>query len=298
MGQEIARIGDLITGSEVRARTAIVLSYDSRFAFQIQQNNPDFRYERHLADYFSALHNANIPVDIVSTEDDLTAYDLVIVPALYVAEVETVKRLETFVERGGTLIVTARSGVKDHTNIVVDLALPGLLARLCGVEVQEYDSLLAGESRAVKSATAAFDQAGRATVWCDILKPTTAEVLANYEEDFYSGQPAMTLNRVGEGQAIYVGTIGDEAFVRSIVTYTARLAGITGMMETPPQVEVTARWRGDECLLFILNHSHVAQQITLEAASVDLISQRELSGGVTLLPRQVMIVRRKSPEAC
>ena len=139
MGQEIARIGDLIAGSEVRAKTAIVLSYDSRFAFQIQQNNPDFSYERHFADYFAALHGANVPVDIVSTEDDLATYDLVIVPALYITKIEIVNRLEAFVERGGTLIVTARSGVKDHTNIVVDLALPGLLAQLCGVEVQEYE---------------------------------------------------------------------------------------------------------------------------------------------------------------
>lgn len=122
-------------------------------------------------------------------------------------------------------------------------------------------------------------------------------MLANYEDDFYSGQPVVTLNRVGEGQAIYVGTIGDEALVRSIVAYAARLAGITGMMETPPQVEVTARWRGDECLLFILNHSHFAQQITLEVASVDLTSQRELSGSVTLQPRQVMIVRQVSAPA-
>ena len=86
MGQQIARIGSAIAGSEVRAKTAIVLSYDSRFAFQVQQNNPDFSYERHIADYFAALHSANIAVDIVAPDDTLDGYDLVIVPALYITE--------------------------------------------------------------------------------------------------------------------------------------------------------------------------------------------------------------------
>ena len=101
MGHQIARIGSLIAGSAVRARVAIVLSYDSRFGFQIQQNNPDFSYERHLADYFTALHEANIAVDIVSPDDDLGSYDLVVAPALYITEIETVKRFEAFVQQGG-----------------------------------------------------------------------------------------------------------------------------------------------------------------------------------------------------
>ncbi len=290
MGQDIARIGDLIAGSEVRARTAIMLSYDSRFAFQFQKNNPDFLYEQHLTDYFSALHSANIPVDIVSSQDDLTSCDFLIVPALYITESETVKHLEAFVERGGTLIMTARSGVKDHTNIVVDLPLPGLLAPLCGVEVQEYDSLLTGQSRALRCVTSEIAQAGNATVWCDILKLITAKVLIQYDEDFYSGQPVVTLNKVGAGHVIYVGTMGDESFIKSIVTYGANLAGITGLMETPPSVEVMARWQGETRLLFVLNHANTAQQITLEADLIDLVSQQTQSGHVTLQPKQVMIL--------
>lgn len=99
MGNQIARIGSVIDGSEVRAKAAIVLSYDSRFGFQIQPNNPDFSYEQHIGDYFNALHTANIAVAIVSPEDDLEPYDLVIAPALYITEIETVKRFDAFVQR-------------------------------------------------------------------------------------------------------------------------------------------------------------------------------------------------------
>ena len=289
MGMEIQRIGDLISGSQSRARAAIMLSYDSRFAFQIQQNNASFSYDSHLSAYFAALHEANIAVDIIAPDDTLDNYDLVIVPALYVTEVNTVQRLQEFVERGGTLIVTARSGVKDHTNIVVDLALPGLLAPLCGVEVQEYDSLLAGATRKLKFLREGFS--GSASIWCDLLRPTSAEVLAEYDEDFYTGEVAATINQVGEGHALYIGTMGDNALVSAIVNYSCQLAGISGLLETPSAVEVTARWTGDQRLLFILNHANEAQDVTLGNRFLDLISQTEQSGTVTLQPKQVMILQ-------
>ena len=132
------------------------------------------------------------------------------------------------------------------------MPLPGLLASLCGVEVQEYDSLLSGDHRAVKFERPEFGTAGKATIWCDILKPTTAEVFARYDEDFYAGEPLVTQNHVGAGSAIYVGTVGDPAFVEAIVGYAARQAGVAGLMQTPLGVEVTARWHGDERLLFVL----------------------------------------------
>jgi len=291
MGQEIARAGTLIAGSEVRAEVAIMLSYDSRFAFEIQPNNPDFSYERHLTDYYTALHQANIPVDVVAPDDVLNGYKLVIVPALYITEMETVQHLTTFVERGGTLIVTARSGVKDHTNIVVNHVLPGLLAPLCGVEVQEYDSPLSGEKRALKFIADDFAGQGKAAVWCDILKPTTARVLAEYAEDFYAGQPAVTLNSVGSGVVIYSGTMGDATFVESIVEYARQHTDVQSLLETPPQVEVTARWRGDQRLLFILNHADVTHEIKIEDGYIDLLSGQEQENILKLQPKQVMILQ-------
>jgi beta-galactosidase len=292
MGQEIARIGGLIAGSDVRAEAAIMLSYDSRFAFQIQPNNPDFSYEQHFTDYFAALHRAGITADVVAPDDDLAAYHLVIVPALYITEMATVARLTAFVERGGTLVITARSGVKDRTNIVVDAALPGMLAPLCGVEVDEYDSPLSGQQIALRG-TADDDWVirGKAAGWCDILAPTTARVLAEYAGEFYAGTPAVTLNRVGAGAAIYVGTFGDTALVESVVKAACQHAGVAGLLAAPDGVEVAARWRGDERLLFLLNHSDDAQQVALDAAYLDLISEQPQREVAVLRPKQVMILR-------
>ena len=285
MGEQLARFGEQIAGSGVRAEAAIILSYDSRFAFQIQGNNPDFSYEQHIQDYFAAFHQQNIAVDIVPPDADLSAYKLVIVPALYVTEPETAARLENFAERGGTLVITPRSGVKDHSNTVVELTLPGLLAPLAGVEVDDYDSLLSGQTRTLE-----FDGEGRAAVWCDILTPTTAEVIATYDEDYYTGKAAVTLNRVGAGTVIYSGTFGDADFVHSLTTYACRTAGVAGLLASAPGVEVAARWQGSQRLLFVLNHSSQPQTVTLDAAYRDLVADATVEGQVQLQPKQVMIL--------
>ena len=285
MGEQIARCGALIAGSEVRAEVAIMLSYDSRFAFQVQPNNPDFSYARHVLDYYSALHSHNIAVDMVAPDADLTGYKLVIVPALYIAEADTVARLQMFAEHGGTLVITTRSGVKDQYNMVVDLPLPGLLATLCGVEVDEYDSLLAGQTRALE-----FDGEGHAAVWCDILRPTTAQSIAFYDEDYYAGQPAATLNTVGAGKVIYAGTIGDVAFVHSLTARACLLAGVSGLLAAPPGVEVAARWQGEKRLLFVLNHSNQPQQVILDQPCSDLLTDEPVGATAQLQPKQVMIL--------
>lgn len=294
MGQEIARIGSRIAGSEVRAEVAIMLSYDTRFAFQIQPNNPDFSYDRHITDYYRALHGANIPADVVAQDDDLSGYKLVIVPSLYVTEIETVQKLTAFVKRGGTLIITARSGVKDHTNIVVDQTLPGLLAPLCGVEVQEYDSPLVGERLKLRFVTDACSSEGQAAIWCDLLKPTTARVLAEYDQVFYAGQPAITLNSVGRGQVMYVGTMGDAALVNSLTDYAVRIAGVQRGLVAPEGVEAVTRWHGDQPLLFLLNHTDSVQPVSVGAAYHDLITDASQPQNVTLQPKQVMILTHRT----
>lgn len=290
MGEEIARCGEMLVEADSYAEVAIMLSYDSRFAFQIQGNNPDFNYDKHLMDYYAALHRVNIAADIISPDDELDNYKLVIVPALYVTEEHTVKRLENFAKKGGTVVVTPRSGVKEHSNAVVEMALPGLLASLCGIEVVEYDSLLSGQTRRLE-----FDAEGCAAVWCDILEPTTAEVIARYDEDYYTGQPAITLNRVGAGSVIYAGTMGDADFVHSLIAQACEIAQVRGLLNTPPGVEVTARWRGtsrllSQRILFVLNHTPETQTIELDSAYHDIVTDEKVRGMVDLAPQQVMIL--------
>lgn len=62
-------------------------------------------------------------------------------PALHLLTDEVAAHLQNYVAGGGTLVVTPRTGAKDAANVVMNQPLPGLLAEVCGVIVEEYDAI-------------------------------------------------------------------------------------------------------------------------------------------------------------
>ncbi len=294
IGAELKQVGNQVLGAENRAQVAMMLSYDTRFAFQGQPNHADFSFPALFAGYYTALHRRNVGVDIVSPTADLSRYRLVLVPAMYVLDQEAAANLRRYVENGGLLLTTARSGVKDETNTVVNMPLPGLLAEVCGVEVDEYDTLpadvdvpLALELPGGAPGTPAVN----ARLWCDVLAPTTAQTVARYQGEYYAGRAAVTLNRFGRGQAVYVGTMGDAALHDAVVGWLVEAAAVSPALVTPDGVEAVERWKDGRRLLFLLNHADHACEIALSEPLTDLLTGQAVKGQVTLEPKAVMILR-------
>lgn len=294
MGTEIQQIGDQLTGAQVKASVAMLLSYDSRFAFQVQPNNSQFSYPAHFLQIYKALNQQRLMVDVVAPLAKLNEYRLVIAPALHVVSAAEAANLRQFVDSGGVLVLTQRSGVKDNANRVVNQRLPGLLAELSGSVVDEYDSLSPQMANEVSMSLPG--QPSPATypvgVLCDILQPTTAEVVARYTQDHYAGRPAITLNRFGKGKVVYVGAIGNEAFYTSLVKWMELLAGCSPMagVTAPAGIELAERWQGETCLLFVLNGTNQPQDVTLEQTMHDLITGATLGSVQTLPAHEVMIL--------
>lgn len=82
------------------------------------------------------------------------------------------------------------------------LPLPGLLAEAAGVVVSEYDAIGNSEHRIRNAEGRTF----AAKQWCDLLELRGAEPIAWYDNDFYEGVPAVTVNKLGKGEVYYVGT--------------------------------------------------------------------------------------------
>ncbi len=291
MGAEIRKFGDQILGAHVKANVAMMLSYDSRFAFQIQANNPEFKYPVHFYELYRAFHNEHVSIDVVSPDDALSGYKLVIVPALHVLSLKTAENLARFVEAGGTVVVGARSGVKDETNTVVNMRLPGLLAKLCGTVVEEYDSPAPGMTQALRFTTPDLSSAsGNTFAWCDILAPDGAQVIARYTTGHYADTPAITLNHVGQGNAVYIGTMGDAGLHRSLAKWLLKLAGVQAIIETTANVEVAERWHGANRLLFILNHTDQPQEVKLNRRYQTLLDGKTYDSGVTVPAKDLVIL--------
>jgi beta-galactosidase len=232
-----------------------------------------------------------VGVDIVPPTADLSPYRLVIAPALHVLDQATADNLRHYVENGGTLLTTARSGVKDETNAVVNVPLPGLLAEVCGVEVDEYDVLPSDVNVPLELEMPEPALDAYARLWCDVLTPTTAQTVGRYQGEYYAGRAAVTLNHFGQGQAVYVGTLGNAALHNAVIGWLVDAARVSPVLSTPDGVEAVERWKGDRRLLFLLNHADQAQDVALSRPLTDLLTGRVVEQRVTLEPKAVMILR-------
>jgi beta-galactosidase len=292
MGAEIKRIGNQIIGSEVKSPIAMLLSYDSRFAFQIQPNNPRFSYPEHFSQVYRAFYRKHISIDIVESKADLSAYKLVIAPALHLLTETCSENLRRYVQAGGILVVTQRTGVKDESNAVVNQRLPGLLAEVCGVEVEEYDSLGSTMQNSLEFVLPELTGKGSPVVGvlCDILRPTSATVVARYIRDFYAGKPAITINSYGIGQAVYVGAVGEGQLYETLAGWLLERGVLKPVLEVPEEIEVTERWQDGKRLIFVLNHNVDPLEITLDARFSELLSGEKLDGHVLVPSREILIL--------
>ena len=294
IGSELQQIGKRFLGAENRNQVAMMLSYDTRWAFQGQANHAEFKYPALFTSYYRALHRRNIGVDIVPPDADLSRYRLLIAPAVYVLTDKTADNLRSFVQNGGMLIATARTGVKDEANAVVNSYLPGLLADVCGVEVEEYDVQPADTTVALEmNLPDRVTDAVQAQLWFDVLRPTTAQTLATYRSEYYAGSPAITLNHFGQGQSIYVGTFGNDALHDTLVGWALESMDVPSILTTPSGVEAMERWRGDQRLLFLLNHSGEIKKIPIDRSYVDLISGESIKENVIMPPLGVFVMEEQ-----
>ena len=294
IGSELKRAGEQLLGSENRNQVAMILSYDTRWAFQGQANHADFSYAALFRSYYKALHARNIGVDVVSPDADLSRYRLVIAPALYILPEEVANRLRSFVQSGGLLIATARSGVKDEANAVVNRHLPGLLADVCGVEVDEYDVQPADATIPLELALPGREaQSAGSRLWFDVLRTTTAQPIGTYQSEYFSGSPAITLNHFGEGKAVYVATLGDDALHDTIMNWALQSIDLGSPIHVPAGVEVTERWQGDQQVLFLLNHTNETVEVPLTQSFMDLLGGTTVNETVKMPPYGVSVLHKQ-----
>lgn len=264
-----------------QARVAILYDYDQAWALQIQPQHPELSYSRELLAYYEAFYRRNIPVDWVGPGADLSGYSLVIAPLQFVMTPERESALLHYTAQGGHLVLTMRTGVKDgHNACMGNAPLPGRLAEVVGARILDYDCQLWE-----KAHLAYGGLTGEARLWCDILTPTTAEVLATYTDSYFAGAAAVVKNRYEDGTAWYVGTALSKEMLHKFAGDLAQELGLTSVGASPEGVELTVRQgsRGEH--LFLLNHTAQVQTVTLPAGWP--------GETVTLAPYDVKILERK-----
>lgn len=259
---------EVFEGTQIRAEVAILYSADNEYAFKIQPQTNGMYYLEQPKLFHEALMKYGLNIDIVGEREVLSGYKLVIAPQMYVTDPEVVEKLYSFVEKGGTVVFTNRSGVKDAYNNCIMEPLPAAYRGLTGCRVLEYDPV------GYDSVLVKFSDGNvyRAKQWCDILKPEGEEtrVLASYESEFYKGSAAITENRYGSGTVYYVGTVGEREMYVHLLRGILQKCGVEYIEGLPDHIEITTRTGEDAAARFIFNNTGETQQFVLDGREVCL----------------------------
>ncbi|MCD7826701.1 MAG: beta-galactosidase [Clostridiaceae bacterium] len=259
LGQNLKKLSQ-IAGSLVRAKAALLFDWDNMWAIADMKGLSDYtkNYVPVCHSFYREFLRMGVDMDVIASDDDLTEYDLVVAPMLYMLRPGAAGNLQAFVKRGGQLLATYLTGYVDETTLCFLGGFPGEgLSELFGVVSEEIDTLYPADRNMVR-----FSDGSRAQVkdYAEILRVKDAECLAVYEEDFYRETPAVTVRRHGKGAAYYVGARIEIESLRGIFGRMAEDAGIT-TKKLPLGVEYHKREADGQCYEFYLNNTEESQEI-------------------------------------
>jgi len=304
--RDVAEVGeilsklDVVVGTTVRPEVAVIYDWENRWAIDASAGPRREKrdYELTCVNHYRAFWGRSVPVDVINMGSPLDAYKLVVAPMLYMVPAGVAERVERFVEAGGVFVTTYWSGIADESDRVFTGGFPGPLRKVLGIWSEELDVLYDDESNRV-----AFNEPNdlelhgqyRAEVFCDLIHAESADVLATYQDDFYAGRPALTVNALGKGRAYYVASRNEPAFLAALYGKLIEGLGIRRILKSNLPEGVTAQLRTDgrRQFAFLMNFKPNGQYVDLgEGRFTDMLTGRGLEGEVKIDGYESIVLER------
>jgi beta-galactosidase len=185
-----------------KRRAAILYNHENTWEMERNRQTTEWNTGKHLDKYYDALKNFGAPVDFIDERNDFSLYRFMLAPAYEMVDRELVRRWTEYVQGGGNLILSCRTGHKTRAGQLWEAPFGEPVYSLIGAKIDFYDLLLPHTPDYV-----VFDGNKYLwTSWGEILVPDSrTETWATYEGDFYAGRPAIVHRKLGKGTVTYVG---------------------------------------------------------------------------------------------
>jgi beta-galactosidase len=229
-------------------------------------------YQEQVQGAFEPLFRANIDAAVINIgHDPLVSYKLVIVPADYLMDPASAQAIRDYVSAGGTVVMTAFSAKVDEHGKWFDTPLPGRLSAVFGLKTNAF----------YHAASLSFDLDGNSVHTrvhhYELLEPSTATVLGRFTTTA-ERSPAITLNKFGRGNAIYLATESNPSAVEPLLNYLYKMVRIQPGPATPDGVYA----RVVDGRTFYVNTTGQEQRIPITSRRKGILTHREYDGAVTL----------------
>ncbi len=236
-------------------KTALVYNIDNVWETSIQPQTSQWNEKAHITKYYSSLKTLSVPVDIVGEDCNLSAYNVVIAPAYQMMDNTLLSSWQKYVENGGNLVLSCRTGLKDRNGHFMEASWSARITGLIGAKIAMNDML---DSK-MKAKISFNGNSFIWNIWADILEPNVGtETWATYSDQFYAGKAAVVHRKLGKGTVTFIGVDSNDAnFEKEVLKKVYETAGI-GIQELPEGVILN--WRDG----FFIANNYSSSNVTLE----------------------------------
>lgn len=297
--KDVAKVGEILSklaeveGSVKQSDVAIIFEWDNWWAIDGAGafSRHTKKYDVICRDYWAKLMEFGIEPDIISTEDSIDGYKLIIVPMLFMLKDDIVQKLAEFVKSGGILLVTYMTGYVNENCLCYQGGFPGSgLNKLVGVISEEIDTLYSSDKNGVR--VMEEDVVWNVTDYAELLRVTDAEVLGYYTDDFYRDTPALTGKKYGLGKAYYQAARCSLSQMDSFFKRIIKEAQIE-TKPLPVGIEFHKRLGVNSVYEFYLNVSEEIIELK-NISGKNMISGEQINGTVLIEPKGYLVVLRES----
>ena len=296
--KEVSQVGEIldkikeIKGSMKQSKVAIIYDWENDWALKDAQGfgKESRRYPQTLQSHYKYFWDKNISVDVVTPQQDLSKYSLVVAPMMYMMTEETMDRFRDYVKNGGVLVGSYLSGLVNETDLTYLGGWPKTLQEIYGIDVKEIDTLYPKDRNSIKFGNENFEVVD----YCTIIEAKEAEVLAKYEEDFYKNTPAITKNNLEKGKAYFIGARTNQEFLSKFYDKIVKDLDINEVEDFISEggISIQIRENEDAKYYFVMNFTEEEKNIEIKGSYLNLISGKMMERLNLMKPYDVYVLKK------
>lgn len=272
---------------------AVAYSFDSSLIASYHKQQFRLTYQENMVQALAPLEKSNRDYNIVDLRNRKNNYKLLIIPGYIIMDEKSAESVRSFVESGGTAVMTGYSAVMDETARVYGTSRPGRLTDVFGVKVEGFYRTSGIELPKEEEAAISRDPEDQQELlkiereessfyikadYYEKLKLETAEVYAQYSDKKLC---AVSRNNYGKGKAYYISSETNETLLEWLLENIAEEAELSENIITPKGIYAR---RIAEHQTFYVNTTGKAEQIKLTKEGYGILGGKDYEKELILAP--------------
>lgn len=311
-GQEVHSIEKHLLNLRKYCKVAIIVDNASLTGLDEFPIAEEFKesigYNHILRWFYDACYQMNLECDIVSVQDDFSAYPILLVPALYSATEDTLCKIKDYVKAGGHALLGFKSGFSDEELKIYHDNQPHLLTDCIGATYDQFtrpENVSLQFTQAFGMTTEDLDflnhtSGFESTIpslknqvdfnpknntfpvseWMELVKPETAQTWASYEHPYWGRYAAITHQTFGQGSATYLGCLTSIPALQLVIRHLCTQAQIPLPEFTFPLIVKEGYNDAGKLVRYYFNYSSSPVSFTYHGKdSVDLLTKQAITDG-------------------